>query len=261
METRQPDRSQNDLSTAGEAGMSEPSSRPIDGRGRRAIASALLALALTSPGTELIAAPNVALSSDSVTDPPVVLQAHLHVLESRFNQFHGTASDADIENLFARVNAIWAQAGIRWNLVEITRGPLVGEERLIEVARGERSFSAELLVDLLPPRPQPNQTVWQVYLANDVTPLIGAPGVYLSAAPAVLVSEIDPAGLNDPGRILAHEFGHALKLDHRRCNRQGNLMSPACRARDRVRLLREQILTARVQARTGTPYVAEPRRR
>jgi hypothetical protein len=39
---------------------------------------------------------------------------------------------------------------------------------------------------------------------------MGAPGIYVSSRQGLIVSELDPAGLNDPGRIAAHEPGHSL---------------------------------------------------
>jgi hypothetical protein len=192
---------------------------------------------------------NAAALSDDVGQD-VVLEVHLHVLESRFRQFHALSSDEELARLMGRVNEIWAPAGIRWQFA-VSRERLIDEERLVEVARGTRKLSMELLGDLLPGNRADDG--WHAYLANDMTRVLGAPGAYLSHLPAALVSEVDPAGLKDPGRILAHELGHSLALEHKRCRQPGNLMAPACDSVNRVKLLRRQIKQARAQALTGAP--------
>jgi len=192
------------------------SRRRASARRRSAQRLPLLALWLTLGSAAAIA--TAAGRAEEDGDPPLVLQVHLFVLESRISQFHAKASDVELKRMFARANDIWAPAGISWELTEISRERLVEEHRLLDVARGSRAFTGELFVDLLP-RHQARTGHWHVYLANDLTAVIGAPGIYLSHVPAVLVSEVDPAGLDDPGRILAHELGHSLTLEHRRCSR------------------------------------------
>jgi hypothetical protein len=78
----------------------------------------------------------------------------------------------------------------------------------------------------------------------------------VSSRQGLIVSELDPAGLNDPGRIAAHELGHSLTLDHVKCHSEGNLMSPGCRSVNRTRLEPAQIEDARKQAQFGEPVAS-----
>jgi hypothetical protein len=94
---------------------------------------------------------------------------------------------------------------------------------------------------------------WDAFIVDNLAALSGAPGVFIPSIPALVSSEVDPAGINDAGRILAHELGHSLTLDHVDCPPEGNLMAPGCPGTDRGRLTDAQIEAARAKAETGRP--------
>jgi len=174
------------------------------------------------------------------------------VLSSAVTAFDAAFSDLEVQSLMARVNEVWAQADIRWQVESIVREPVANEAQLMAAAAGQIALTTTLLASALP-RDQLFSGRWDVFLIRDLTAALGAPGIFFPSLPAVLASEIDPAGLNDPGRILAHELGHSLTLAHVPCTSQGNLMAPGCDSANRTRLTDAQIAATRAQALTGHP--------
>lgn len=149
-----------------------------------------------------------------------------------------------------RTNGIWEQADIEWQIESIVRHPLPNEDRLIASFRSRGRVSPnQLFVSIMSGRRSAG--VWNVYLVQDLTAIMGMPGVYVPGVQSLISSLRDPAGEGDPGRILAHELGHSLTLPHIRCTSEGNLMSPGCAANNRVRLSADQIEAARSQADKG----------
>lgn len=182
--------------------------------------------------------------------PAITLPVRVHVLESRLTPIAGTLSDAELGSLLSRVNEVWAPARIVWRLESIVREPALAEDELEEAFAGLAPITADLLASAFPR--DRFSGGWDVFIVRDLTPA-GVPGVYFPTIPMVVSSEIDPSGLGDPGRILAHELGHSLTLLHVPCTTAGNLMSPGCPAADRTRLAPDQIEQARAQATLGVP--------
>jgi hypothetical protein len=73
-----------------------------------------------------------------------------------------------------------------------------------------------------------------------------------------MVAEFDPTGARDlvvsGPRILAHELGHSISLEHGPCTTVGNLMAPGCTTGERTRLTEDQITFALRQARFNRPF-------
>lgn len=181
----------------------------------------------------------------------ITLSLRVHVLSSDEARLNATSSDDEIRAMLVRVNEIWSQADIRFELESIVREPLVEADLLPTLSGGGTittgQFGGALPTDGL------LQDGWDLFIVHDLAAAAGVPGVFFSSIPAASGSEIDPAGINDPGRILAHELGHSLTLPHIACPPEGNIMSPGCAGADRGRLTSDQIAAARAQAETGRP--------
>lgn len=184
--------------------------------------------------------------------PTLSLRLRVHVLSSEIGVLDATSSDARVREALERVNRIWAQAGIMWELDGIVREATTDDEAFAQALDGQRPFTDDVLVAILP-RKHLTGTDWDAFLVRDLAAAVGFPGTYLAQVPAALSSEVDPAGLDDPGRILAHELGHSLTLPHVPCTAEGNLMAPGCAGADRGRLTAGQVQQARAQASTGRP--------
>lgn len=205
---------------------------------------ALVAGAIAACGTETAGPP----------PPPETLRlpVRVHVLSSRLAPFDAKLDDSHVAGLFERVNRIWSQADIAWEVESVLREPIVNEDAIEEILNGPFVISLNQLVSLLP-KERLTDGRWDVFLAHDLGEAGAAPGVFLWTVPAVLSSEVGPSAVEDAGRVLAHELGHTLTLPHVPCTAGGNLMAPRCESFEPTALTREQIDRARRQAETGSP--------
>ncbi len=155
--------------------------------------------------------------------------------------------ERELEELFAEVNAIWAQAGIQWNLASVERVDL--READFEIpTRGfmrPREFR-NAVATVIPEDPSAGR--WPVYFVRQF-PVPGS-GVYLVELGTVLYGELNQHGVRRPV-VLAHELGHSLGLPH--VPQPDNLMYGG---RDRNPELTQnlnprQINRARAQAKIG----------
>jgi len=194
-------------------------------------------------------------SSSTLTSPGVaslILPVRVHVLSSRVPPLDAGLTDSDVRALVNRVNEIWAQADVFWQLESIRRETVGEEDQVEQAVLGLLPLTSTLLAAIAP-RGELTTGDWDVFLVADLTTVVGFPGVFFPAIPGILSSRVDPAGLGDPGRILAHELGHSLTLQHVPCTPAGDLMAPGCDSADRTRLDSGQIQQARTQAETGRP--------
>jgi uncharacterized protein YoaH (UPF0181 family) len=165
---------------------------------------------------------------------------------------HSTLDNREVTLLVERVNEIWGQAGIVWQIEMISREFAQSEDEVEQVMWSGWAFSTAVIAAILP-EDRLFEEGWDAFVLHDLASTGAAPGVYLAFIPAAVSSEVDPAGLNDPGRILAHELGHSLTLLHVECTAEGNLMAPGCDSGDRIRLSAQQIERARTHAKTRRP--------
>ncbi len=187
--------------------------------------------------------------------PPgtLTLPVRVHVLSSRVDLLDCDLSDGEVSSLLARVNEIWAEADIVWELESIHREAALSEAEIQRAISEGTPLGFELVANVIP-RDRLTDGSWDVFLVRDLADGGVAPGFYFAEIPAAVSSELDPVGLDDPGRIFAHELGHSLTLRHSRCTTEGNLMAPACGGSDPTRLTPAQIENARIQAAKGRPF-------
>ena len=180
------------------------------------------------------------------------LPLRVHLLSSRLGPIDATFRDDALQALIVRVNQVWLQADIVWEIESITREPAQAEDQVEAALLAGVPLSANLILAILP-QDRLFAGGWDAFLVRDLASAAGSPGVYFPDLPAAVSSEVDPAGVGDPGRILAHELGHSLMLLHVACTAGGNLMAANCDSQDRTRLSAAQIDQARRQAQTGGP--------
>ncbi len=153
------------------------------------------------------------------------------------------------------MNEVWAQASVVWQIEQIVREPALNPDVFRQVLNDPRGNSTSLVAAVLPTENR-RPDIWNVFLIRDFGGAVG--GVYLLRDRVVVAAELDPIGNRDlsggTARILAHELGHSLGLDHVPCTATGNLMAAGCPTGTRTRLEPFQIQIARQQAETGRPF-------
>ncbi|MEN8145213.1 MAG: hypothetical protein ABFS14_09710 [Gemmatimonadota bacterium] len=211
-------------------------------------AVALMSAALLSPACGSTSGPDPMPMPGPTT---IILPLRVHVLSSAASQLDATSSDSDVLTLIARVNEIWNHAAIHFELESIVREPLVDGALVPTLDAGGTVTTTQIGAAL--PVGSLLTSGWNLFIVRDLTSATGVPGVFFPTIAAATTSEVDPAGVGDPGRIAAHELGHSLTLAHVTCTAEGNLMAPGCASADRGRLAEAQIAAARAQAETGSP--------
>lgn len=185
----------------------------------------------------------------------VELPVRVHVVTSRVAPIDATLTNSGVQALFDRANQVWQAAEIAWRIESISTVAAQSETEVELALANSTPLSPGLLLSVVAGA-QLTPGEWDVFLVSDLTSAFGAPGVYFPSVPLMFSSQVDPAGVGDPGRILAHELGHSLTLPHVPCTPEGNLMSPGCPSADRTRLTAAQVQAARGQALRGVPVSA-----
>jgi hypothetical protein len=184
------------------------------------------------------------------------LEMRLHLLQSsELDALDATLTDDEIGEVIQAVNEVWAQAGVVWQIEQIVREPALNPDVFRQVLHDPRGNPASLVAAVLPKK-NLRPDIWNVFVIRDFGGSVG--GVYLLRERVVVSAELDPLGNRDlsggTARILAHELGHSLGLEHVPCTTTGNLMAAGCPTGTRTRLEPVQIQIARQQAERGHPF-------
>lgn len=142
--------------------------------------------------------------------PTITLPVRVHLVQSKtIPAMQTTLIESDIRRIFGKVNTVWAQAGIQFEIESI--GPTIAlpmKPEMKEKPEHDRVHS------MIPPE-RLSPTALDVCYVKSVTPngfYYGEPVVVKDTAS---LKEV-PHGLDEPlPRVTAHEFGHALGLKHR----------------------------------------------
>lgn len=182
------------------------------------------------------------------------LPVRVHLLGSdELAALNSTFTESQIDTLFAGLNDIWQQATVAWQIESIIRETALNAEGYRRVMSGATSLGS--VIATIFPRENLLAEGWNVFVIGDMGSFAG--GVYLPSQ-VVIFPQSGPAGEQGTTgrgpRVLAHELGHSLSLEHVTCTAAGNLMSPGCGGRSPAGLTPIQIAAARQQASSGHPF-------
>ncbi|MEW6158402.1 MAG: Matrixin [Verrucomicrobiota bacterium] len=151
----------------------------------------------------------------------LVLPVRVHLLaNTNTTDIHTRLTDADVTRIFGKVNRVWSQAGIRFQVESVVR-----ESAVMPLEQGPNEIPMLQTRHLLALRPAVSRAtnLLHVYYVHRLP----VNGIYFREAIFVKdtasLREVE-GGIDEPiPRVTSHELGHALKLDHRQ-NRT-NLMA------------------------------------
>jgi len=157
--------------------------------------------------------------------------------------YSATFTEAEVYKAFERVDEIWSQAGIKWDIQSIEE-KTISESKVPCFGCLDKDSIKTTFVDIAPV-PMDN-SIWTLVIIRKMP--VNAGGFYAGQRYTSYYSELNPRGEHHP-EVLAHELGHSL-LGHEHPDIPGNLMSVGDPTQI-VDLTAEQIAKAREQALIG----------
>ena len=142
--------------------------------------------------------------------PVIMLPVRIHLVQSEtMPAMHTTLAESDIRRIFGKVNRVWAQAGIQFEIESI--GPTTAIALKPEMETKPEFDRVHAMI----PKERLSPTALDVCYVKQVQPngfYYGEPVVVKDTASLRGV----PGGLDEPlPRVTSHEIGHALGLKHR----------------------------------------------
>jgi hypothetical protein len=172
------------------------------------------------------------------TPPTITLPVRFHLVQSKsLADMHTTLIDSDIQRILSKVNEVWAQAGIQFQIESITTTSAIPMDPKMRL---KPEF--DRVHSMIPKQSLCDHAIDICYV-KQVGPngfYYGEPIVVKDSAKLRDVS----GGLDEPlPRVTSHELGHALGLKHRQDNT--NLMQSGTTG---FSLNETEITTARIKA-------------
>ena len=197
-----------------------------------------------------LAASATVSAEDTASGPlPVIsLPVRVHLVQSEaMPAMHTTLVEADIRRIFGKVNTVWGQAGIRFEIESI--GPTHALAPPPEV-RLKPEF--ERVASMIPKERLSAEAI-DVFYVKDVKPN-GFFHAGLVVVKDTAALKAVPGGLDEPlPRVTSHELGHLLGLPHRQ--ETTNLMQSGTTG---FSLNESEITTARANAQERLGKGARP---
>ncbi len=168
----------------------------------------------------------------------ISLRVRVHLMQSAANsRLQTTLTEKDVRALFNEVNVIWAQAGIRFELEG------VGSLQAREIAAKRWYIKDRDWVKTAIPTAQFSATAIDVCFVKEM-----GPNGFFYGEPVVVCenpefNKVTGGTNNIVARVIAHELGHVLFLQHRQ--ERTNLMASA---KNGVELNGQEIKDARKRA-------------
>ena len=140
----------------------------------------------------------------------IAIPVRIHLMQSAgITAMHTTLTEPDVRRIFGKVNRIWSQAGIRFEIESIVR-----TEALALTPENETKQEFARVKSMIP-KASLSPVAIDVCYVKEVTPngfFYGEPIVVKDTAKLRAVE----GGLDEPlPRVTSHEIGHALSLSHR----------------------------------------------
>ena len=140
----------------------------------------------------------------------IVIPVRIHLMQSAsITAMHTTLTEPDVQRIFGKVNRIWSQAGIRFEIESIVHTEAVDASP--EIAKEQEHARVKSMI----PKAGLSPAAIDVCYVKQVTPngfYYGEPIVVKDTAKLRPVE----GGLDEPlPRVTSHEIGHALSLSHR----------------------------------------------
>lgn len=151
-----------------------------------------------------------ALAAQGEDRPILTLPVRVHLMQSDLTPaMHTTLTESDVQRIFGKVNKVWAQAGIRFEIESIAH------TRTVPLPPDFHADAPFASVKAMIPKNALSPTAIDVCYVKEVKPngfYYGEPVVVKDTAS---LREVE-GGIDEPlPRVTSHEIGHALGLSHR----------------------------------------------